>query len=58
MLYSSLLILFIGFAFCRYPTFNFLSYYFGLNKYGINRTNLFELNEWGENGLERTIPKC
>ena len=49
MLYSSLLILFIGFAVSGIPLFNFLSYYFfGLNKYGINRTNLFELNEWGE----------
>ena len=49
MLYSSLLILFIGFAGSGIPLFNFLSYYFfGLNKYGINRTNLFELNEWGE----------
>ena len=23
-------------------------YYFGLNKYGINRSNIFGLNEWGE----------
>jgi len=49
MLYSSSLIFFIGFAGSGIPLFNFLSYYlFGLNKYGINRTNLFELNEWGE----------
>lgn len=49
MLYSSLLIFFIGLAGSGIPLFNFLSYYlFGLNKYGITRTNLFEINEWGE----------
>ena len=31
------------------PLFNFLNYYFlGLNKYGINRSSIFELNQWGE----------
>ena len=29
------------------PVVNFLNYYyFGLNKYGINRSNLFGVNEW------------
>ncbi len=48
-LISSALIFTIGLLSSSMPLFNFLSYYFfGLNKYGVNRSNIFELNEWGE----------
>jgi hypothetical protein len=48
-LYTSALILFVGLLSASTPLISFLSYYFfGLNKYGISRSNIFELNEWGE----------
>ena len=48
-LYSATLVLVAGLVGSGFPVMNFLSYYFfGLNKYGINRSNLFELNQWGE----------
>ena len=44
-----LLIMLFGYLGSSMPLFNFLNYYFlGLNKYGINRSSIFELNQWGE----------
>ncbi len=49
ILSCSTLILFLGYLGSSMPVVNFLNYYyFGLNKYGINRSNLFGVNEWGE----------
>ncbi len=49
ILSCSALILFLGYLGSSMPVVNFLNYYyFGLNKYGINRSNLFGVNEWGE----------
>ncbi|MBO98394.1 MAG: hypothetical protein CMD34_05835 [Flavobacteriales bacterium] len=49
ILSCSVLILFLGYLGSSMPVVNFLNYYyFGLNKYGINRSNLFGVNEWGE----------
>ena len=46
---SSILILLFGFMGATNPLANFLNYYFfGQNKFGIDRGNLFQLNEWGE----------
>ena len=46
---TGLLILIFGYLSSSMPFFNFFNYYyFGLNKYGINRSNIFGLNEWGE----------
>ena len=47
--YSGSMLLFFGYLGSHLPIMNFMNYYyFGQNKYGINRTNLFEVNEWGE----------
>ena len=47
--YSGTLLLLFGFLGSHLPVINFMNYYyFGQNKFGINRTNLFEVNEWGE----------
>ncbi len=49
LLKCSSLILIIGYLGSSIPAFNFFNYYFlGLNKYGINRSNIFGINEWGE----------
>ena len=46
---TGLLVLIFGYLSSSMPFFNFFNYYyFGLNKYGINRSNIFGLNEWGE----------
>ena len=46
---TGILILIFGYLSSSMPFFNFFNYYyFGLNKYGINRSNIFGLNEWGE----------
>lgn len=46
---SALCVLLVGYLGSSFPIVNFFSYYyFGLNKYGIDRSNLFELNQWGE----------
>ena len=46
---TGLLVLIFGYLSSTMPFFNFFNYYyFGLNKYGINRSNIFGLNEWGE----------
>ncbi len=46
---TGLLVLIFGYISSSMPFFNFFNYYyFGLNKYGINRSNIFGLNEWGE----------
>lgn len=46
---SALSILLVGYLGSSFPIVNFFSYYyFGLNKYGIDRSNLFQLNQWGE----------
>lgn len=46
---TGLLILIFGYLSSSMPFFNFFNYYyFGLNKYGINRSNIFGFNEWGE----------
>ena len=47
--YSGTLLLLFGFLGSHLPVINFMNYYyFGQNKFGINRTTLFEVNEWGE----------
>tara|TARA_B100000886_G_scaffold70307_1_gene44629 strand:- start:15149 stop:17086 length:1938 start_codon:yes stop_codon:yes gene_type:complete len=48
-MFTGFLILIFGYIGSTMPFFNFFNYYFfGLNKYGINRSNIFGLNEWGE----------
>lgn len=48
-MFTGFLILIFGYIGSTMPLFNFFNYYFfGLNKYGINRSNIFGLNEWGE----------
>ncbi len=47
--YTSFLIFILGFIGSGMPFVNFFNYYFfGLNKYGINRSDIFGSNEWGE----------
>ncbi|MDC3103228.1 hypothetical protein OA408_00495 [Acidimicrobiaceae bacterium] len=47
--YTSFLVFIFGFIGSGMPFLNFLNYYFfGLNKYGINRSTIFGSNEWGE----------
>ena len=48
-IYSSLLVMLMGLLSAGLPLVSFFSYYFfGLNKYSIDRTNIFQRNEWGE----------
>lgn len=47
--YSSLLILFLGYFGSANPLLNFFNFiFFGQNKVGITRENIFQLNDWGE----------
>lgn len=49
LMYTSLAILTLGLASSSFPLFNFLNYYYlGGNKVGIERSNIFQVNEWGE----------
>lgn len=48
-LYSSLAVIGLGYISSSNPLVNFINfYYLGGNKIGIERSNVFELNQWGE----------